>query len=161
MQDQVSMEAVAKRWPVVLPALLEQAHSDVQRCCHVATASSSCVKAQDAYDELNSMWTFPDELKNSSSTTLPFGLSCRSFFFLGDDGDFQVANCRYSCGSYRKHQISSPVMIQLTNIPSLSALSVRSPQMLIQLSCWSCVRTRGTQCWVTQDTFRSSDKILW
>jgi hypothetical protein len=31
-----------------------------------------------------------DESKNSSSITLPFDLSCRGFFFLGDDGYFQV-----------------------------------------------------------------------
>jgi hypothetical protein len=36
-----------------------------------------------------------------------------------------------------------------------------SPQTLIRLSCWCCVRTRGTLCWVTQDMFRSSDTILW
>jgi hypothetical protein len=36
-----------------LPAPLGQAQSDVQGCRRVATASSSCAKAQDAYDNLN------------------------------------------------------------------------------------------------------------
>jgi hypothetical protein len=40
--------------------------------------------------------------KNSSNITLPFDLSYHGFFFLGDDGDFQVADWRFSCGSYRK-----------------------------------------------------------
>jgi hypothetical protein len=52
MQDQVCMEGVATRWPVVLPAPLGQAQSDVQGHCRVATASSFCAKVQDAYDEL-------------------------------------------------------------------------------------------------------------
>jgi hypothetical protein len=52
VRDQVSMEGVAKRSAVVLPAPLGQAQSDVQGC-RVETASSSCVKAQGAYDELN------------------------------------------------------------------------------------------------------------
>jgi hypothetical protein len=107
------------------------------------------------------MWTIPDESKNSSSITLSFDLTCHRFFFLGNDGDFQVADCRFSCGSYRKHHILSHVMIWLRNVPSLSALSIRSPQMLMQSSRWSCVETRGALCWVTRDTFRSSDRILW
>jgi hypothetical protein len=45
VRDQVSMEGVA--------APLGQAQSDVQGCCHLAAASSSCAKAQDAYNELN------------------------------------------------------------------------------------------------------------
>jgi hypothetical protein len=53
VQDQASMGGVAKQGPIILPAPLGQAQSDVQGCCHVATASSSCAKAQDAYDELN------------------------------------------------------------------------------------------------------------
>jgi hypothetical protein len=30
---------------------------------------------------------------------MPFDLSCSSFFFLGDDGNFQVAICHFSCWS--------------------------------------------------------------
>jgi hypothetical protein len=36
-----------------LPAPLGQEQSDVQGRCRVATASSSCAKAQGAYNELN------------------------------------------------------------------------------------------------------------
>jgi hypothetical protein len=68
--------------------------------------------------------------------------SCCGFFFLGDDGDFRMADYRFSCGSYRKH-VSSPVMIQLRHVPSLSALSIRSPQMLVRSSRWSSVRMHG------------------
>jgi hypothetical protein len=50
--DQVSKESVSKQLPVVLAATLGQAQSDVQGRCHVATASSSCIKAQNTYDEL-------------------------------------------------------------------------------------------------------------
>jgi hypothetical protein len=86
------------------------------------------VYSRSFWDEF--LWTIPDESKNSSSITLPFDLSCRSLFFLGDVGDFQLADCQFSCGSYRKHHVSSPVMIWLRNFPSLSALSIRSLQML-------------------------------
>jgi hypothetical protein len=44
VRDQVSMERVAKWRPVVLPAPLGQAQSNVQGCCCGATASSSCTK---------------------------------------------------------------------------------------------------------------------
>jgi hypothetical protein len=47
MQDQMSMEGVAKWRPVVLPAPLGQAQSDVRGRCSVAAVSSSCTKAQD------------------------------------------------------------------------------------------------------------------
>ena len=53
MQDQVSTEGVAKRWPVALQVPLGQGQSDVQGRSHVATAKSSYAKTQDAYDELN------------------------------------------------------------------------------------------------------------
>jgi hypothetical protein len=42
-----------------------------------------------------------------------------------------VADCHFSCGSYRKHHVSSPVMIRFRNVPSSSALSIRSPQVLM------------------------------
>jgi hypothetical protein len=90
------------------------------------------------------MWTIQDEPKSSSNITLPFDLSCRVFFFLGSDGDFQVADCCFSCRSHRKHHVLSPVMIRLRHVPSLSPLSIRSPQMLVWSSRWSCVRTHGT-----------------
>jgi hypothetical protein len=65
---------------------------------------------------------------------LSFDLSCSGFFFLDDDGYFQAADCHVSCGSYRKHNILSPVMIRLKNIPTLSALSIRSLQVLMRSS---------------------------
>jgi hypothetical protein len=99
--------------------------------------------------------------KNSWSITLPFDLSCGGFFFLGDDGNFQVADCQFCCRSYRKHNVSSPVMNQLTDVPCLSALSIRSLQVLMWLSHWSCVRMRRTLCWATWDMFKSSDRMLW
>jgi hypothetical protein len=42
------MEGVAEWCPVVLPARLGQAQSDVQGCCRVARVISSCAKAEDA-----------------------------------------------------------------------------------------------------------------
>jgi hypothetical protein len=75
---------------------------------------------------MNSTFTFPDESKNRSSFTLPFDLTCCCFFFLGDDGDLQVADCHFCCGSYGKH-VFSPGLIRLINITALSALLVRSP----------------------------------
>jgi hypothetical protein len=36
-----------------LPVPLGQAHSSVQGHCHIATASSYCAKALDAYDDIN------------------------------------------------------------------------------------------------------------
>jgi hypothetical protein len=43
-----------------------------------------------------------------------------------------VADCCFNCGSYRKHHVLSPVMIRLRNVPFLSALSIRSLQMLMR-----------------------------
>lgn len=40
---------------------------------------------------MDSMWTFPDEFKNSWSVTFPFDLSHQCFSFLDDDIDFHVA----------------------------------------------------------------------
>jgi hypothetical protein len=79
----------------------------------------------------------------------------RWFLLYGDDSDTQVSDCHLSCRSYRKHHVSSPVMIQLRNVPSWSALWIRSKQVLVQSSHLSCVRMHGTHCWVTQDMFRS------
>jgi hypothetical protein len=53
MRDQVSMEAVAKRLPVVLPAPLGQPQSDIQGHCHAATASSTCIRALVANKKVN------------------------------------------------------------------------------------------------------------
>jgi hypothetical protein len=41
-------------------------------------------------------------------------------------------------------------MIQKWNIPPLSALSIRSVQVLMHLLCWSCIKIYGTVCWVTE-----------
>jgi hypothetical protein len=49
----VCMEGVANRGRVVWPAPPVQAQSNVQGHCCEATVSPSCIKAQDAYDELN------------------------------------------------------------------------------------------------------------
>jgi hypothetical protein len=80
---------------------------------------------------------------------------------LGDDGAVQVADCHFSCGSYRKHHVSSPYMLRLRNIPTLTPLPIRSLQVLMLSSRWSHVRMHRTLCWVTQDMFRSSDRMLW
>lgn len=44
---------------------------------------------------------------------------------------FQVADCCITCRLYRKHHVASPVMIWLRNIPSLSALLIKAPQVLM------------------------------
>jgi hypothetical protein len=54
VQNQVSMEGVAKGDLLFCKLLLVQSQSDVQGRCRVATIScSSCAKTQDAYDKLN------------------------------------------------------------------------------------------------------------
>ena len=53
MRNQVNVEGVTKRWPVVLQVPLGQKQSDVQGRCRVATANSSYAKTQDDYDGLN------------------------------------------------------------------------------------------------------------
>jgi hypothetical protein len=99
----MSMEGVAKRWPVVLPAPLGQTLSNIQGHCHLSTARSSCGTAQESYGELNyidsigfpyrvlvSSRSFWDKFhvnnasKNCSSITLPFNLSVAvsSFFVI-------------------------------------------------------------------------------
>jgi hypothetical protein len=44
-----------------------------------------------------------------------FGLPCRALIFLGSDGNFRVADGCFSCGSYKKHHVLSPVKILLRN----------------------------------------------
>jgi hypothetical protein len=39
-------------------------------------------------------WQYGNFYGNNSSITLPFVLSRLGFFFLGDDDDFQVVDCR-------------------------------------------------------------------
>ena len=105
------------------------------------------------------MRTIPFESRKSSSITLSFGLSCRGFFCRGDTGVFTVADCRFSCGSYRKRYVSFPVMIRLRNVGSSSALLFRSLQIIMRSSHWSCVRMYGTVCWVTRDILAKSQNI--
>ena len=106
------------------------------------------------------MWTVPFKSENSFRITLPFDLSSSGFFCRGDTGVLQAADCRFSWGSYRKHHFSSPVMLRLRNVGSSSALLIRSPQIVMRSSRWSCVRMRGTLYWVTRDMFRSSVRII-
>jgi hypothetical protein len=111
---------------------------------------------------MNSVWPIPDESTSSWSTTLPFEMSCRGIFFLDDDSHFQVVDCPFTCESYGKHRVSSPVMMRLTNVPPLSVLSIKSPT-----ASALCYRNVGpasrcvTLYWVTREMFRSSHRILW
>jgi hypothetical protein len=57
----------------------------------------------------------------------------------------------------KKIDVSSAVMIWLKNAPPLSALSIKSLQLHMLLSVWSCVRT----VLVNMRHVRSSDRILW
>jgi hypothetical protein len=57
--------------------------------------------------------------------------------FCGDDCTLHVDHTEYT--------MPLPlVIIWLRNVPSFSALSVRSLRVLIQLSVWSCIRMCGT-----------------
>ena len=145
---------------------LGQGQSDVQGRCRVATANSSYSKAQDAYGDFNRVndqgspcsrffTVAPSGMNKKTVQASPCLLICR-----GDTDVFQVADYRLSCGSYRKHHVSSPVMVRLRNVGSSSALLIRSPQIVILSSRWSCVRKRDTLCWETLDMFRSSVRIL-
>jgi hypothetical protein len=100
--------------------------------------------------------------RNSSRMTLYFELSCQRFLLLGNDDNFRVANCRCSRGSHRKHNVSSPAVISLRNIPPLSGLVIRSLQVFKQSSCWFLVaRGHVEHCAGQHDMFTSSDRILW
>ena len=92
-------------------------------------------------------------IKKSTNITFPFVLSCRGFIRRGNTGVIQRASCRFSCGSYRKHHVSSPGIFRLRNVGSPSALLIRSPQIYLRSSCWCRVRMRGTLCWITRDMF--------
>jgi hypothetical protein len=83
-------------------------------------------------------------------------MSCSGFLFLGN---FQGANCCFCCGSHRERIVSTPVKIRLRNVPSLSALSIRLPHVLMWTLCWSCDRMRGTLCWVKWDMFSHQTSV--
>jgi hypothetical protein len=91
MWDQVTMESVAKQWPAV-----GQAQNNVQGHYGVPTASSSCAKAQDIYDELNCV---EDE-------GFPCSGTCLQLFLLGwllheqfqmSQKAVQVLHCLLTC----------------------------------------------------------------
>jgi hypothetical protein len=120
VRDQVGMVGVANGDLFVLPA-----QSNAQGDCLVAIASSSCDKPQDAYDKLNCI-----DGKGSPCSTVPlewdeFHVKNSypvSFFFLGNDGNFHVANITSVANSKENTIFSPPVIIQLRNVPFLSAL---------------------------------------
>ena len=139
--DPMSTKGGVKRWSVASQVPLGHEQSDVQGRCRVATANASCAKAQDAYDELNRVnddqaspcsgfclqlhflrWIPCEKFHLNNKKIVqapPCLLTVLSQFFLSwryRRGVFQVADCRFSCGSYGKHHVSSPVMIRLRNV---------------------------------------------
>jgi len=84
-------------------------------------------------------FTFRDELtmdnelavKNSNMT---FPLPCRleNLCRVDDDDDF-YSYWRSACRSYRKHHVSSPVILFLRNLLSLPEISIISPEILIRV----------------------------
>ena len=80
------------------------------------------------------------------SITLHFDLSCRGFFCRDEAGVFQVADCHFSYGSYRKHRVSSPVTIRLRDVGSSSALLIMLPNrhtiitLVLRQDAWHTVR---------------------
>jgi hypothetical protein len=108
---------------------------------------------------MNSMWTIPDEPKNSSSIALPFDLSCCGFFFLA-----MMAISRWPIvSSVVDHTENAFYHLLWSGWESsdLSALLSRSQQVLMQLSRWPYVRMCGTLCSVTWNMFRPSDRNVW
>jgi len=46
---------------------------------------------------------------------------------------FNSVDCRFVYESYKKHHLSSPVIMILGNLESLSATSMKSPELLIRV----------------------------
>ena len=58
-------------------------------------------------------------------------LSTLNYLLVGDD---LRSDCRFVCGLYKKHRVSSPVIKLLTSVLSLSTTKERSTKMLITVS---------------------------
>ena len=80
---------------------------------------------------------------------------------LCDDDDFHSGDCWFVCGSYKKHHVSSSVIMLLWILLSLSAVSLRSSEILIHVSFYLGVSIRGAERWQTLHTFNTSWRILW
>ena len=185
VRGQVSTEDVTKRWPVALQVPLGQGQSDVQGSCCVTTANSSpYAKAQDAYDELNRIndqrspcsvfffqlhllgWIPCEQFHFNKRKPLPiqhhpvFWPVLSRFFFS------VVALLVFS----RWRIVASVTDCTENTMFNLQLWSgwetsdhrqhIRSPQIIMRSTRWSCVRMRSTLCWVTRDMFWSSVRIL-
>lgn len=172
VQDQVSMEAVAERWPVVCQLLLDK-HRVM--CCHVTTASSSSARAQDAYGKLNCIDSEVFRCSGVHLQSLLMGRTLPEQFQMSWE-TVESLPCLLTCpvmvssswwwwrfpGGWLSLQLgidSSRVMIWFRYVPSLK--SIGSSQVPIQSSSWSCIGMRGALCRVTRDVFSSSDGIIW
>jgi hypothetical protein len=58
---------------------------------------------------------------------------------------FNSVDCHFVSESYKKHHLLSPVIMILGNFESLSATSIRSPELLIRISFCTGVSIRDYQ----------------
>lgn len=76
---------------------------------------------------INSKWTITFQSKNTTSMTFPFDLSRQSFCLLDDLEDIHSDKRRLDWRSYRKHQVSSPVITLFnksgSRVPTITRLS--------------------------------------
>jgi hypothetical protein len=106
------------------------------------------------------MWTIPDESKNSWSIALLLTCHVLVSSFLSM---MAISSGRLSLQLWIVQKTPCSIFCYDAAEKSsiVSALSIRSQQMLMRSPVWSWVRTRGTLYWVTRDMFRLSDGILW
>ena len=120
------------------------------------------MKDVNVHDFIHS-FTFSDELimesapavKNNFQHNLSFS-PITSKVLLWDDYDFN-----FVCGSCKKHHVSSPVIMLLRTLLSLSAVSMRPSEMLIRVSFYLAISIWGTDRWQMLRMFNTSWRILW
>lgn len=111
-----------------------------------------------------------------SNITFPFQQFCQNFVALNNDGNFHMEDFHLFLESYRKQQISTPVMMFQRKSTSFSAVLTTNPHALVVLflslhswymlcyvrlsiihldKCWN-----GTANWVTTTCFHNFSNSL-
>jgi len=95
---------------------------------------------------MNSQWTLPWQSKKNFQCYLSFIPVDLNFLLQSDDDDLYSEFSVLFVDHTKKHHVSSPVTLLLRYL-SLSAILMKSPEMLIHVSFCSGFSFQGTKCW--------------